>query len=241
MHNPLEQFLIKPIIKLELFGYDISFTNSSLCMVIVSFSLCAFMLVVASCLKVIPSKTQAFFESLHGLIANMIRDNVGEGGMRFFPIIFSIFLFVLFANLLGMLPYSFTVTSHVAVTFALAVFLFSMITITGFVIHGRHFLKLFLPDGIPSWLAPLIIVIEICAYLTKPFSLALRLAANMTAGHILLKVMASFAVSMWAIFKLAPIAVVTTLIGFEFCVALLQSYIFATLTCVYLNDAVNLH
>lgn len=241
MHNPLEQFLIKPIFTFKALNLDLSFTNSSLCMLIITGLLSFYMVWLKNNMKLIPTRAQVVFESLYTLIGTMLKDNAGTKAKPFFPLIFTTFLFVLSCNLFGMLPFSFTVTSHIAVTFALATFLFTVITITGFVKHGIHFFSLFLPKGTPLWLAPLMVVIELCAYLTKPISLSLRLAANMTAGHVLLKVIASFAVSMGVLFKVLPIIFITVLIGFEFCIAILQSYIFAILTCVYLSDAVNLH
>lgn len=241
MHNPLDQFLIKPLFNIHLFGADISFTNSSLVMIVIAISLSLSMIIVAKNLNVVPNKSQLVFEKIYSLVNKMLLDNAGPKAIKFFPLVFTTFLFILSCNIFGMLPFSFTVTSHVSVTLALATFLFTLITLTGFIKHGWNFFSLFLPSGTPLWLAPLMILIELAAYLTKPFSLALRLAANMTAGHVLLKVVASFAVSMGVLFKVFPIAFITVLIGFELCISILQSYIFAILTCVYISDAINLH
>ena len=239
--SPLHQFAIKPLIKLSLLGYDVSFTNSSLFMLLATFSVCSFLILSTKKISIVPSKLQIAGELLYQLIGNMLEKNVGARGKKFKPVMLSMFLFILSCNLFGMLPYGFTVTSHIVVTFVLAFFIFIVITITGFVCHGLKFLSLFLPKGTPGWLAPLMIIIELFAYLARPVSLSLRLAANMTAGHILLKVIAGFVVVMSVFMKPLPIPLIIILIGFEFCVAILQAYIFTILACVYLNDAVNLH
>jgi F-type H+-transporting ATPase subunit a len=240
-HNPLHQFEANPLIKLELANYDISFTISSLFMLLAfSISVLFFTLALRK-RSFIPGRLQAMAELLYGVAEDTVEGSVGEGGRKFIPLIFTIFLFILLCNLLGMLPYSFTVTSHISVTFALASMIFLVITITGFIRHGMHFLSLFLPKGTPVWLAPLIIVIEFFAYLARPVSLSLRLAANMIAGHVLLKVLAGFVVSMAIYLKWIPIPLMVILIGFEIFVAILQAYIFTILSCVYLNDAINLH
>ncbi|NDA91594.1 MAG: ATP synthase F0 subunit A, partial [Alphaproteobacteria bacterium] len=152
-----------------------------------------------------------------------------------------LFMFIMVCNLFGMIPYGFTVTSHISITFALAMMVFLLVTLLGFILHGFHFFSLFLPAGTPWWLAPLMILIELFAYLARPVSLSLRLAANMVAGHVLLKVIAGFIVSMAFYLKIFPIPFISVLIGFEIFVAILQAYIFTILSCVYLNDAINLH
>lgn len=240
-HNPLKQFEIKPLIELNLAGYDISFTNSSLFMVIALVIAIGFFTIALKEKSFIPGRLQALAELVYKMVEDTVLSSSGEGGKKFIPLIFSLFLFILLCNLLGMLPYSFTVTSHIAVTFALATFIFIIITITGFVKHGMHFFSLFLPKGTPLWLAPLIILIEFFTYLARPVSLSLRLAANMIAGHVLLKVLAGFVISMSLYFKWMPIPLMIILIGFEIFVAILQAYIFTILSCVYLNDAINLH
>lgn len=240
-HSPLDQFKIKEIINLEMFGYDISFTNSGLFMVLAATFLTVYFTMALGGRKLVPSRLQLSAELCYKLITGMLDQNVGEKGKPFVPLIFTIFMFILACNLLGMIPYGFTVTSHIAVTFALAMMVFLLVTLLGFILHGFHFFSLFLPAGTPWWLAPLMILIEVFAYLARPVSLSLRLAANMVAGHVLLKVMAGFVVSMAIYLKFLPIPFIVILVGFEIFVAILQAYIFTILSCVYLNDAINLH
>lgn len=240
-HSPLAQFEIKKLVDLNLFGYDVSLTNSGCFMLVTAaLSLLYFSFALRSKL-LIPNRLQMSAELVYGLVTDMLDQNVGPKGRKFVPVIFSLFLFILICNLLGMLPYSFTVTSHISITFALAVLVFFLVTIVGFIKHGFHFFSLFLPKGTPWWLAPLMIIIELFTYLARPVSLSLRLAANMVAGHVLLKVMAGFAVTLAVYFKILPIPLMVILVGFEIFVAILQAYIFTILSCVYLNDAVNLH
>lgn len=241
MHSPLTQFEIKPLLSLNFFGHDISFTNSALVMTIAVGIALSFMLFALRKKALVPTRVQVMAESLFEMIDGMLVQNIGEGGKPFAPLIFSLFMFVLFCNLLGMIPYSFTSTSHITVTFTLAILVFLTVTIVGFVKHGLHFFSLFLPHGTPSWLAPLLIVIELVAYLARPISLSLRLAANMVAGHVLLKVLAGFMVVMSFYLKVVPAPFIVILVGFEIFIAILQAYIFTILSCVYLNDAVNLH
>jgi F-type H+-transporting ATPase subunit a len=189
----------------------------------------------------IPSRLQVIGESLFSMIEDMLSQNVGPEGKKFVPLIFSLFMFILTCNLIGMIPYTFTVTSHFSVTFILAILVFFTITIVGFAKHGLHFFSLFLPHGTPMWLAPLLIVIELIAFLARPISLCLRLGANMLAGHVMLKVLAGFLVALAVYAKPIPMPLIVALIGFEFFVTVLQAYIFTILSCVYLNDAVNLH
>lgn len=240
-HSPLAQFEIKRLVDLSLFGYDVSLTNSGCFMLITAaLSLLYFSFALRSKL-LIPNRLQISAELIYGLVTDMLDQNVGPKGRKFVPVIFSLFLFILICNLLGMLPYSFTVTSHISITFALAILVFFIVTIVGFIKHGFHFFSLFLPKGTPWWLAPLMIIIELFTYLARPVSLSLRLAANMVAGHVLLKVMAGFVVTLAIYFKILPIPLMVILVGFEIFVAILQAYIFTILSCVYLNDAVNLH
>ncbi len=240
-HSPLDQFAIKKLVEVNLFGFDISFTNSSLYMVLVGVIALLYFYLALKSEKIIPSRLQLSAEIIYDIITVTLSQNVGEKGRKFIPFIFTLFMFILLCNLLGMIPYGFTVTSHIAVTFALAIMIFFMVTIIGFINHGLHFLSIFLPKGTPLWLAPLMIVIELFAYLARPISLSLRLAANMMAGHVLLKVMAGFIVSLMIFLKFLPIPLIVILIGFEIFVAILQAYIFTILACVYLNDAVNSH
>lgn len=240
-NNPLAQFEIKPLIELEFMGYNISFTNSSLFMLLSLLAAVGFMLFAIRKKTLFPSRMQVLAESIYFMIDDMLGQNLGPKGKKFFPLIFSLFMFILLCNLFGMIPFSFTSTSHIIVTFALAMLVFLVVTIVGFMNHGFHFLSLFLPEGTPIWLAPLIVVIELFAYLARPVSLSLRLAANMIAGHVLLKVLVGFVAVMAIYLKPLPIPLIVILIGFEIFVAILQAYIFTILSCVYLNDAVNLH
>lgn len=240
-HSPLSQFEIKPLVEIQAGAIDLSFTNASLFMIIAVGLVSSLMLVTTRGNTLVPNRWQALGEMLYEFVANMLKDNVGTQGRQFFPLVFSIFTFILLGNLLGMLPYSFTVTSHIIVTFALAAIVFLTVTIMGFMKHGLHFLSLFLPKGTPMWMAPLMIFIELFAYLARPISLSVRLAANMLAGHTMLKVIAGFVVPLGVIGGILPVAFLVVLTGFEVFVAVLQAYIFAVLTCVYLNDAIHLH
>ena len=171
----------------------------------------------------------------------MISDTAGSKAKPYFPFVFSLFMFVLFCNMLGMLPYSFTVTSHIIVTFALAAIIFIGVTIIGFVNHGVGYLKLFIPSGVPVVLLPLIVIIEIISYLARPVSLSVRLFANMMAGHTMLKVFGGFVISLGIIGGWLPLSFTVALTGLEILIAFLQAYVFAILTCIYLNDALNLN
>lgn len=243
MHfNPLAQFELHTIVPISLFGYNISFTNSSLVMIIaVLFTSLFFTIALKVTSANSPSRIQMFTEIIYRVISDIVNSNIGEKGRPFIPFIFSLFLFILICNLLGLLPYSFTVTSHISITFTLAIMVFFVVTIIGFVKNGFGFLSLFVPDGIPLLLAPLIFVIELFAFLARPVSLSLRLVANMIAGHVLLKVIAGFIVTLSLLLKPLPLPLVVALSGFELFVAILQAYIFALLSCIYLNDALNLH
>jgi F-type H+-transporting ATPase subunit a len=239
-HNPLEQFRIKELIPLEAGGVDISFTNSSLFMVIAVTLITLFMVMGARKKALVPGRWQAMVEMTYEMVANMLRDTVGSGGKQYFPFIFTLFGFVLICNLLGMLPYSFTVTSHIAITFALALLIFIGVTIIGFAKHGLHYLQLFAPKGASPILLVLLVPIEIISYFIRPITLSIRLFANMMAGHTMLKVFAGFVVALGAA-GIFPLAFMVALTGLEIIVALLQAYIFAILTCIYLNDALHMH
>jgi F-type H+-transporting ATPase subunit a len=241
MHSPLAQFEIKKIFDITILGYDVSFTNSSMLMAAALIISSSFFYLALRGEDIIPTRLQMFAETLFGVIDDMIKQNIGENGRGYMSFILSIFMFILMCNLFGMIPYSFTVTSHISVTFILAMIVFLLVTIVGFLKHGLHFFSLFLPKGTPAWLAPLLFVIEFVAYLARPISLSLRLAANMVAGHVLLKVLAGFMVTMAFYLKPLPEPFIVILIGFEIFVAMLQAYIFTILSCVYLNDAINLH
>ncbi len=241
MNNPLDQFLITKLIPISVFGIDISFTNSALFMVIATVLLILFQHFALRNATIVPGKLQLLMEYSYNFIKNMVDDNIGDRGKRYVPIIFTMFMFLLFANLLGMLPYGFTTTSHVAVTFIFAGSIFIAITAIGFMKHGFKYCKLFFPEGAPLIFAPILIPLEILAYLVRPITLSLRLFLNMTAGHIMLKVFAGFSVMLGAGFAFLPALFNVVLIGFEFFVACLQAYIFTILICIYLNDALNLH
>ena len=188
----------------------------------------------------VPGRWQSLAELCYEFVANLIRDTVGNEGRKYFPFIFSLFMFILFGNMLGMVPYSFTFTSHIIVTFVMAMVVFTGVTILGFVKHGTHFFSFFVPPGVSLIMWPLMIPIEIISYLSRPVSLAMRLFANMLAGHTLLKVFAGFVPALGAA-GIAPLAFATALTGLEVLIAFLQAYVFTVLTCLYISDAVHLH
>ena len=247
-HGPMHQFEINRLYKLELFGFDVSFTNSSLFMVTAVVLTTGYMLWAMNARALVPGRAQSTVELTYDYVAGIVRENLGEEGMKFFPWVFSIFIFIFMLNMLGMLPlmeHSFTSTSHIIVTFALAAMVWVIATLVGFWNHGLRYLKLFVPDGVPLWLMPLIVPIELISYMIRPISLSVRLFANMMAGHTMLKVFAGFVVSFigagyaWA--APAPILFMIAFTGLEIVVAFLQAFIFTVLTCIYLNDAVNMH
>jgi F-type H+-transporting ATPase subunit a len=239
--NPLEQFQIERLFELRIGGVDASFTNSALFMLIAIVAITAFLLLATRQRSLVPTRLQSMAELSYEFVANMIRDNVGTAGMQYFPFIFSLFMFILFCNLIGMIPFTFTVTSHIIVTFAMALVVFIGVTIIGFARHGLGYLKLFVPAGVPLALLPLLVVIEVLSYLIRPISLSVRLFANMTAGHTMLKVFGGFVVMLGILGGWAPLAFVVALTGLEFGIAVLQAYVFTILTCIYLNDAVHMH
>ena len=237
----MAQFEIRRFIPMEIGGVDVSFTNSSLFMVLVLGLITLFMTLSMRRSALVPSRMQSVAELSYEFVANMMRDTVGSGGQRFFPFVFTLFMFVLFANMLGMVPYSFTITSHIIVTFTLAATVFLGVTVLGFIKHGAGYLRLFVPHGVPVALLPLIVVIEVISYLSRPISLSVRLFANMMAGHTMLKVFGGFIVMLGFIGGWLPLAFSVAFIGLEILVAFLQAYVFAVLTCIYLNDALHLH
>ncbi len=241
MHNPLEQFEIKKIIDISIAGIDLSFTNSSLMMCIILIAGITLLFLSARKINATPSRLQSAAELFYNMVSDMVIGTAGTRGKKYIPFVFTLFLFLLLANLLGMIPYSFTVTSHLAVTLGLSTVVFIGVTVIGFIRHGTHFLSFFLPEGTPIIMAPLMIFIELFAYLARPISLSVRLAANMTAGHIILKVLASMIIMSGYLLGVLPFVLLTILSGFEIFIAVLQAYIFTILTCVYLNDALNLH
>ena len=239
--NPMYQFnvyRIGPEIKIG--EIDLSFTNASLFMVLSSLVI-LIIFNLGSKKNIVPNKVQLLAELSYSFISKMISDTAGIKAKPYFAFIFSLFMFVLFCNMLGMIPYSFTVTSHIIVTFVLAAFIFVGVTIIGFMKHGFGYLKLFVPSGVPMLLLPLIVIIEIISYLSRPVSLSVRLFANMMAGHTMMKVFGGFVVSLGIIGGWLPLSFSVALTGLEILVAFLQAYVFAILTCIYLNDALNLH
>jgi len=240
--NPMEQFNVYKIgPEIKIAGFDLSFTNASLFMVISAATILLFLFLGSKEKKIVPNKLQLIAELSYTFVAKMISDTAGSKAKPYFPFIFSLFMFVLFCNMVGMLPYSFTVTSHIIVTLIMALFIFIAVTIIGFLKHGFKYLSIFVPSGVPIVLMPLITVIEIISYLSRPISLSVRLFANMMAGHTMLKVFGGFVVSLGILGGWLPLSFSVALTGLEILVAFLQAYVFAILTCIYLNDALNLH
>ena len=246
MASPLSQFEINEIVPIELFGFNISFTNSALAMLLTTASIILFMFIGTRKITLIPSKQQTIVEATYEFIGGMITDNIGKEGIKYFSFIFSLFMFILLGNLLGMLPYSFTWTSHIIVTFAISFFIFVAVTLIAISKHGIvKFLKFFAPSGVPKLMLILLVPIEIISYLSRPISLSVRLFANMMAGHTLLKVIGSFVFVLGAnsyiVGGVLPVAFLVALTGLEIVIAFLQAYVFAILTCLYINDAIHLH
>jgi F-type H+-transporting ATPase subunit a len=238
--SPLEQFTIERLIPLHLGRVDISYTNSALLMTI-AVVLATLLLVGATArAALVPGRLQSIAELLHEFVAGMVRENVGAEGQKYFPLVFSIFIFILFGNLLGLIPYSFTFTGQIVVTFALALFVFLFVTVIAFIRHGIRFFTFFFPPGAPLLMAPLLVPIEIISYLTRPVSLSLRLFANMLAGHTMLVVFAGFTVAL-GFLGFLPLSFNVALIALEVVINILQAYVFAILTCLYLSDAIHLH
>ena len=240
MASPVEQFKLKTLVPIEIGGMDLSFTNSSLFMVVGVVLVSIFLTQSMSGRHLVPSRMQSMAELSYEFIANMVRENVGSDGRAYFPFIFTLFMFILAANLLGMVPGAYTSTSQIIVTFAMAITVFVGVTIVALVRHGLHFFTYFFPSGAPLYMAPLLIPIEILSYLSRPVSLSVRLFANMMAGHTMMKVFGGFVVAL-GVFGVAPLAVLVALTGFEILVAVLQAYVFTILTCIYLHDAIHLH
>jgi F-type H+-transporting ATPase subunit a len=237
----MEQFQIKRIFPIDFFGLDASFTNASLFMVIAVALISGFLILAMGRRALVPGRIQSIAELSYEYIANMVRENLGEEGMKYFPWVFTIFMFILTLNLLGMIPHSFTVTSHIIVTFAFAAMVWIVVTLIGFWRHGVGFLRLFVPAGVPWWLLPIIVPIELISYFIRPISHSVRLFANMMAGHTMLKVFAGFVVGLGVLGGWAPFAFVVAFTGLEVVVACLQALIFTVLTCIYLNDALHMH
>ena len=239
-HGPLAQFEIHRIVELEAFGVDISFTNAALWMLLNAVAVTLFLTISVHGRAIVPGRWQSMAEMAYTLVASTVRDTIGQEGRRYFPFVFTLFMFILFANFLGLMPFSFTVTSHIAVTFFFAGSIFLGVTLLGFWRHQLKFLTFFFPPGVPIYLAPLIVPIEIISYLTRPVSHSVRLAANMLAGHIMLEVLAGFVIAL-GLFGFAPFILVIAIFALEVIVAALQAYVFAVLTSIYLSDAIHLH
>jgi F-type H+-transporting ATPase subunit a len=240
-HGPMHQFNIEPIIPIHVGGYDISYTNSALFMTLAVLG--SFLLFWAATRHrtMVPGRWQATAEMLYEFVHGMVVENTGKEGLKYFPFVLTLFLFILFGNVLGLMPYSFTFTSHIAVTAAMAVFIFIAVTIIGFARHGLHFFSLFVPPGAPLGIAIVLAPLELFSYLIRPVSMSLRLFANMLAGHVLLKVLAGFIVTLGVVFGVVPFIAVFAVTLLEIMVAVIQAYVFALLTCIYLNDAIHLH
>jgi len=244
-NDPIHQFHIVKWIPIEVGGLDFSFTNSAAFMVAAAAAASAMLYAGTSSRALVPGRLQAISEISYEFVANMLRDAAGKQGMKFFPLVFSLFMFVLFANLFGLFPYFFTVTSHIIVTFALAMVVIGTVLVYGFMKHGLGFLKIFVPSGVPALLVPLIVLIEVVSFISRPISLSVRLFANMLAGHITLKVFAGFVSTLSAlgavgiVGSILPLLMTVAITALEFLVAFLQAYVFAVLTCMYLNDAVH--
>jgi F-type H+-transporting ATPase subunit a len=248
IYTPLEQFSIISLIPIRFGHFDVSFTNSSLYLLLATgLAVLLLSFVTHSGGFLVPSRWQSLVEMLYEFVVSLVDEQIGAKGRRFFPLIFTTFVFLLFTNLIGMIPYSFTATSHMVVTFGLSLSLFVGITIVGFQIHGLHFFSFLLPKGAPLMLAPLLVVLELVSYCFRAVSLGVRLFANMMAGHTLVKILSGFAWTMLSVggvlaaASLIPFVIVFALTGLEIGVACLQAYVFTILTCIYLNDAINLH
>jgi len=244
--DPIHQFQIQKIVDLGApGGVQLAFTNSAAFMFGIVALVFFFLTFATRGRTLVPGRLQSLAEMSYEFVASTVRSTAGNEGMKFFPLVFSLFIFVLVANFVGLIPYTFTVTSHLIVTAALALIVISTVIIYGFVRHGTHFLHLFVPSGVPAFLLPFMVVIEVISFLSRPISLSLRLFANMLAGHIALKVFAGFVVMMSAggavgiLGATLPLAMVVALTALEVLVAFLQAYVFAVLTCIYLNDALH--
>jgi len=240
--SPLHQFEIHTVAPLfEVGGMQIGVTNSAIAMMAAVGVAALFLGFGMRRGSLVPGRWQSMVELSYEFIANMLRENVGSEGRRYFPFVFTLFMFVLFGNLLGLLPYSFTFTSHLAVTFVLAAVIFLAVTVIGFARHGLHYFRMFFPHGAPLWTAVILVPIELVSYLSRPISLSVRLFANMTVGHVMLKVLAGFVVALGFVAGWLPLAALVGITALELLIAVLQAYIFTILSCIYLNDAIHMH
>ncbi len=245
-HSPIEQFAITTVAPFKPFGIDASITNSTLFMIAAVALIVGFLYFAINNASLVPGRLQSLAEMIYEFVAGTVRDNLddSEDGKKFLPFVFALFAFVLVCNLIGLVPGFFTVTSHIIITAALAILVISTVIIYGFARHGIGFLKLFVPSGVPFWLLPILVPIEVISFAARPISLSVRLFANMLAGHIALKIFAGFvatllATGIWGLVSPLPLALTTALTALELLVAALQAYVFAVLTCVYLSDAVH--
>ena len=234
--NPMHQFELKNFVNIEFFGYNFSLTNGSVVMFTTILIALFFSFALKKCNKLIPTRGQSALEMSLNTIRNIVAEGLGEAGKNYVPFVFSIFLFVLLLNLLGLVPVSFAETSHISITFAIAMIIFAVCLLITIAKKGILFFQIFLPAGVPLWLAPLMFVLEFFSYCVRPVSLSVRLAANMIAGHVMLDVIAFFVVVM-GIFGILPFAFLSILMAFELFVAFLQAYIFSVFACMYINEA----
>jgi F-type H+-transporting ATPase subunit a len=244
MPDPIHQFELHPIVPIKVFGWDVSFTNSSLFMLASVVLITAFFLLSMRSRALVPGRVQSLAEITHEFVAGMLRESTGSAGMKYFPLVFTLFTFIFTCNMLGMIPGFFTVTSHIIVTAALAALVFLTVVIVGFAKNGIRFLRLFVPQGVPILILPLVVLIEIVSFLSRPVSHSVRLFANMLAGHITLKVFGGFVVMLigagtFAALSPLPLLMAIALTALEVLVAFLQAYVFTMLTCMYLNDALH--
>ena len=237
---PLEQFVIRPLVPIHIGATDISYTNSALLMTIVVALIMLLLVGGTRRAALVPGRLQSLAEMAYEFVAGMVRENVGTEGFEYFPLVFSIFMFVLFGNFLGLIPYSFTFTGQIVVTFALAIFVFLLVTLVGLIRHGFHFFTFFFPTGAPVFMAPILVPIEVISYMSRPVSLGIRLFANMMAGHTMMAVFAGFTITL-GLFGFLPVAINVAMFALEIIVCALQAYVFTILTCLYLRDAIHLH
>ncbi len=244
MPDPIHQFEIHPIVPINIFGWDVSFTNSSLFMLLAVLLTAGFFIVSMRTRSLVPTRLQSLAEVTYEFVAGMLRESTGHAGMQYFPLVFTLFVFIFVCNMMGMIPGFFTVTSHIVVTAALAALVFLTVLVVGFAKNGVRFLKLFVPEGVPIVILPLVVLIEVISFLSRPVSHSVRLFANMLAGHITLKVFGGFVVMLlgagtFAALAPLPLLMAVALTALEVLVAFLQAYVFTMLTCMYLNDALH--
>ena len=244
--DPIHQFQINKLLHIgTIGGQEIAFTNSAIFMLIIVLAVSALLIGATTSRAIVPGRLQAVAEMSYEFVANTVRSSAGTEGMKFFPFVFTLFMFILFANLIGLLPYAFTVTSQIIITAAFAILVFLIVVIYGFWRNGLHFLNLFVPKGVPVYILPAIVLIEILSFFARPISHSVRLFANMLAGHITLKVFAGFIIMLGSLGALGwlgatlPFAMIVALTALELLVAVLQAYVFAILTCIYINDAIH--